>query len=210
MKHDRALLLPLLAVAACAASRAPAPAASVEPTRVSIGWESPNGWKGGAFSLPPRDFAPKLGYRGREVLRFSPGFYAADAPDVWTYAFAFFVDDTTPADPEQVDQQLRVYFRGLGANLGSEHDADLSLDTIVVRAPSTAVPSREHEYRMQIDAFDSWNEGDAITLNIEWQSWLCDGGQHRALLFLVSPLDYGDPAWALMRAERSAITCASG
>ncbi len=189
-----------LASVACAGS----PSGGGARTRPapSYAWQSPQGWRGGTFSVPPA-FAPELGFRGREVLRFSPGYYDEDAHDFWTYAFVFLLPADADVSPEYVEPQLTEYFRGLGANLGSHARADLPRSEIDVQR----VADEGSWHRARIRAFDPWETGAAIDLNVEWSARPCEGDARQALLFKISPLPYDDTAWSELASEAASLRC---
>lgn len=81
---------------------------------------TPEGWRGETIELPP-DFAPTISWKGREVLRFAPGMFKADAADFFSYVFLLELDGGSPDWP----QQLLLYYQGLAAAV-SEGEIDTS------------------------------------------------------------------------------------
>jgi hypothetical protein len=102
--------LAVVALAACAS----APAT----------WRVPAGWKHEVIPFP-LEFAPTLGHRGVEELRFPPGFLDDGAPNQWSYAFVWRLDDPAMMDATALGDALATYFRGLlGAVDGDKHRLD--------------------------------------------------------------------------------------
>ena len=199
---------------ACASQQA-VPEASTVAAKGQVGdpkyqWKSPNGWKGGSFRLPPKDFAPDLGFRGREVLRFSPGYFKGDAHDAWTYAFVLMVDEVGDLPPARLERELHTYFLGLGRNLGKKRQANLSADEIAVEhVESTAAAGGEarmqHTFRATV--FDSWSTQAPVDINLKVDVWLCEGNAHQAVFVSASPLPYSDDVWQSLVAERETFRC---
>src|SRR3569832_1845746 len=101
----------LVLIAACATTK-PAPATS---------WPVPAGWKHEVIPFP-LEFAPGLPHRGLEELRFPPGFLKAGAPNHWSYAFAWRLDDAAELAPTALASELAVYYRELLAAVdGDKH-----------------------------------------------------------------------------------------
>jgi hypothetical protein len=104
--RQTAVLLALLALLSGVA-RAEGP--GVKP---SFTWPLPTGWK--AETIPfPLEFAPDVRHTGVEELRFSPGFGDPAAPDNWTYAFAWVLEDKAAFTAETLERELTAYFKGL-------------------------------------------------------------------------------------------------
>src|SRR5215467_12394930 len=104
-------LIPWIVVAgACGASPASPPA---EPTtRPPAPWSVPAGFRGETIPFP-LDFAPGLGHKGVEELRFAPGVFDPAAPGYWSYAFVWRTDDAAALDAAALGGELTTSFRGL-------------------------------------------------------------------------------------------------
>ena len=74
--------------------------------------KQPANWEFERFSLPP-DFAPNIPYKGAEELRFSPGMFAKDSANYFTYAFVAELDNTNSVSQDDIKNYLLNYFRGL-------------------------------------------------------------------------------------------------
>lgn len=85
----------------------------------SFTWPLPGGWK--AETIPfPLEFAPDVRHTGVEELRFSPGFGDPAAPDNWTYALAWVLEDKASFTAETLERELPAYFKGLSMAVGSK------------------------------------------------------------------------------------------
>ena len=198
---SRLILAPLCVGALASACAAPAPraiSAAAAPSAVRrYEWQSPHGWRGGTFSIPPA-FAADVEFQGREVLRFSPGFYDPDAPGFWNYVFVFLLPRDADVSDANVRAQLIAYFHGLGQNLGPH--ADPALDRATIRASAVG------EGLARVSAYDPW-QGQPVELNVRWSSRPCDGGERRALLFELSRAPLGQGGWSVLRTEVQALRC---
>jgi hypothetical protein len=97
-------------------------------------WTVPAGWKHEAIPFP-LDFAPALGHRGVEELRFAPGFFDASAPGYWSYVFAWRLEDAADLDEPHVEGELQAYFRGLIAAVDDKQEIpEADREQIQVRA----------------------------------------------------------------------------
>jgi len=122
-------------ILACGAA-SPSPAA--EPTsRQASPWAVPGGFRGETIAFP-LEFAPGLGHKGVEELRFAPGFFDPSAPGYWSYAFVWRTDDPAELDAAAIGGELTAYFRGLIAAVDQAVQIT-DRDAIAVRAmPSGA------------------------------------------------------------------------
>src|SRR5690348_7269453 len=86
-----ALVLMLLFVG-CRHARTEAKTAVKDaPEIAGTSWPTPEGWRREVIPFP-LDFAPEIGYRGVEELRFAPRFFDPAAPTYWSYAFAWLLE----------------------------------------------------------------------------------------------------------------------
>lgn len=96
-------------------------------------WQVPAGWKHETIPFP-LDFAPGLAHRGLEELRFPPGFLDEAAPNRWSYAFVWRLEDAATLDATQLGDELAVYFRGLlSAVDGDKHRLDPAMITTTAK-----------------------------------------------------------------------------
>jgi hypothetical protein len=129
-------------------------------------WPVPAGWKHEVIPFP-LDFAPGLPHRGLEELRFPPGFLKAGAPNHWSYAFAWRLDDAAQIEPNALASELAVYFRGLLAAVdGDKHRLDPAQITV------TATPQLE----LRVHLIDTFGDAAAVDLVGTAHRSSCGGG----------------------------------
>jgi hypothetical protein len=158
----RALALACL-LAACRepTKRAPAPtppAGSATPSQVQAdaaakqqlaGWDLPTGWRDEVIPFP-LDFAPSLGHRGYEELRFPPGFFDPASGEYWSYAFVWRTDDAAELDATALAAELTTYFRGL---IAAVDEKGRIKDRDTIRATAKADGDRFVLHAHVFDAF---------------------------------------------------------
>lgn len=155
------------------APAATAPAAPVAPAQPSVDpsqpWAVPDGFR--AETIPfPLDFAPTITHKGREELRFAPGFFDAAAPGFWSYAFVWRTDDAAALDAAAVGAELTVYFRGLIDAVDDKHQL-AGRDTIAATA-SPAGP----RFAIKLHVIDAFKTKQPIDL-VGWgERTVCGGG----------------------------------
>ncbi len=167
-------------------------------------WPVPTGWKHETIPFP-LDFAPELPYRGVEELRFMPGFSTPDAPDFWSYDFAWWLEDTPSFDALTLSSALTTYFRGLALAVGKDK---YSFDPQRFRA-ELALRSEGAERILAGDvwSYDPFKTGKELVLHVEMRLTRCPRAGRNALLFCVSPRPSEDPVWAELRSCAAAWHC---
>lgn len=158
--RQTAVLLVLLALLPGGA-RAEGP--GVKP---SFTWPVPTGWK--AETIPfPLDFAPSVRHTGVEELRFSPGFGNPDAPDNWTYALAWVLEDKASFTAETLERELTVYFKGLSMAVGAKKFSfDASHFSAHIRMRPAAGAPEARELFGTVETYDCFRTGKPITLHV--------------------------------------------
>lgn len=150
-------------ILACGSSRPPAapPPAPRAPAAPSSGpalpWATPEGFR--AETIPfPLDFAPGISHKGREELRFAPGFFDPAAPGYWSYTFVWRTEDPAELAADAVGGELTAYFRGLiGAVDRGRRIADPG--AIVVRATPAGA-----RFALVAHVFDAFKTGQPLDL----------------------------------------------
>ena len=165
----------------------------------SFTWPVPEGWK--AETIPfPLDFAPDVRHTGVEELRFSPGFANPDAPDNWTYAFAWLLEDEAAINEATLAAELTAYFKGLSMAVGSEKfNFDPKHFTARFQAQPAASGSKAREYTGTVETYDCFRTGKPITLHLLVRTIPCQGGIPRAVLVAASRLHDEGKIWPGLR-----------
>ncbi len=180
---------------------------SQEGNEISYSWPSPNQWQGGNFSIPPW-FAEDLNYSGHEVLHFHPDYYNFGTEGFWSYNFVLVVNETKIPTTEEIIEETKLYFVGLGRTLGDKKDSMLSINSIDVN--STGDWASEGDKRFQeytLKAYDSWETGKPIVLNVRVTTWLCKSKKHRVIMYAVSPQNYDHKLWQQLLSETNSFRC---
>ncbi|HEY2029781.1 MAG TPA: hypothetical protein VGH20_11295 [Myxococcales bacterium] len=175
---------------AAASADAGAPPSADSPAHFR--WAVPDGWR--TETIPfPLDFAPALKHRGFEELRFSPGMFKPGAPDFWSYAFVWWLEDERA--PNNLASDLTTYFRGLCREV-AKGKFDLDLSRIKTRLDGAAG---------RIDSYDCFKTGKPIVLELHVISKRC--GNDTALAIALSPADRSAPIWTSLNDLTSKVTC---
>lgn len=163
--------------------------------KLAFVWPVPEGWK--AETIPfPLDFAPDVHHSGVEELRFSPGFANPDAPDNWTYAFAWILKDDATFTEATLAEELTAYFKGLSIAVGSKKfDFDPKHFAARFQARPAASDSMAREYTGTVETYDCFRTGKPITLHLLVRTIPCQRGIQRAVLVATSRLKDEDKVW---------------
>ena len=184
MKFHTSLSIALTVVTlSCVDARAGGPG-----EKPSFTWPVPEGWK--AETIPfPLDFAPDVHHTGVEELRFSPGFANPDAPDNWTYVFAWILEDDATFTETTLAEEMTAYFKGLSIAVGSKKfDFDPKHFAAHFQARTAASDPKAREYTGTIETYDCFRTGKPITLHQLVRTIPCQGGIQRAVIVATSRL----------------------
>jgi len=202
MRPTRALAA-LLALALLAACHAPANANGDEAA-APFDWPLPAGWRQETIAFP-LEFAPSLAFRGREEVRFLPGFFDDKARTYWSYAFSWWLDewleDAPPLDARAIGDALTTYYRGLSLAVGKDRFA-FAAERFA--AEFAAATDGTAAFVGTVRSYDAFTTGQPIELHVEVQQLAGRAGR-RALTFLVSPQPRTDVVWSELRACAAAL-----
>ena len=170
-------------------------------------WPVPEGWKSETIPFP-LDFAPDVHHTGVEELRFSPGFANPDAPDNWTYAFAWILDDAATFSEATLAQEPTAYFKGLSIAVGSKRFAFAPAHFAAhFHARPAASDSKVREYTGTVKTYDCFRTGKPITLHLLVRTLPCPGGTRQAVLVAASRLEDDDKIWPGLRHLLDGFEC---
>jgi len=165
-------LMLLVFVVACSTKQAPPPA----PTTP---WRTPATWRNESFKFP-LEFAPTIGHRGLEELRFPPGFADPKAPGYWSYAFVWRTDDGAALDAAALGGELTVYFRGLIAAVDEKKQVT-DRDAIVAKATA----GNAGRFELAIHVIDIFKTFQPVDLTGWAERRAC--GQGALWVFVLAP-----------------------
>ena len=174
-------------------------------------------WKGERITLPPL-FAPGMGLKGIEEIRFAPGMLDEKSDSFFSYVFVFSVSADQKLTEDVIRKETLTYYRGLAEAVlkrkGVEVDAakfafDLEKTKAVSDAPeSIAKPDAVTQYSGKLDWVEPFATAKAQTLRFEIQTWSNPMMGRNYLLVCVSPKNPGEtePVWKELRGIRRGFT----
>ena len=145
-----------------------------------------SGWSSEEFALPP-GFAPNLP-KGKESLRFAPGWNKPEAEGFWSYAFVMQIEEPKP-NVERVDSLLETYYNGLLKTF-AEGKHDIGAAPAHVELKQVAV-GRYVATMRTIDAFATFKPIE-IRLLVDT---VADGPARSSLRIQLSPQPASHPIW---------------
>jgi hypothetical protein len=169
-----------------------------------INWPVPPGWSRETIPFP-LEFAPDLGYRGVEELRFAPDFYSPHAATYWSYDIIWWLQERPAFDSASISGSLTRYFRGLAMAVGKGKYLFDSTSFQAVLAPTN--PLDPTTLSGQIHSYDPFTTGQPIVLNVEARFRECPKAGRFAVSFLLSPRPPTDTVWSELRKTSASFTC---
>lgn len=155
----------VLVLVGCGSSKEPA-----KPAPAAATWRVPAGWKSETIPFP-LGFAPAIAHQGVEELRFPPGFFKADQPDYWSYAFIWRTTDAAELDGAALGAELTTYFAGLIAEVDKVKKQVKDPSAIIAHAMPDG-----GKFKLHAIAFDAFGDGRQVEL-VGWaQRAACGSG----------------------------------
>jgi hypothetical protein len=164
---------------------------------VGFDWPVPEHW--GPETIPfPLPFAPELAYAGVEELRFMPHFFTPSAEGYFSYSFAWLLDGDLAVSGDQLGRDLTTYYSGLAHSADPDH-----FDASVHHAELAAVG--EGHFHGVVNTADGFNQSVLLRLEADIEVTSC--GDHRVVLFTLSPHAFGDATWTALLDQRQTFRC---
>lgn len=165
---------------------------------------APTNWR--AETIPfPLEFAPDLGYKGTEHVRFAPSWKDFAATDGFSYVFVWDVDPVA-RDATSLARDLRFYFAGLMAAVAKDKP-ELTEKAVATAVQLALVAERRAAvYRGEIKTWNAFGQGEPLTLQIDMTVEGCgDGHQHWFAMLSKAPRDAS--IWRTMKSIREDSKC---
>ena len=98
-------------------------------------------------------FAPTLGWKGIEDIRFAPGMFQADAEDFFSYALVFLLEEGADVSPEGIQREVLTYYQGLSTAVlkGKGVTVDTSKFELSLAEPKTTDGRHNHQCGVRLD-----------------------------------------------------------
>lgn len=125
------------------------------------------GWASETIILPP-DFAPTMP-KGKESLKFAPGWSDPKAEGFWSYALVFQIEEPVPSK-KRIDTLIETYYNGLLSSFAKNANKDISGTPVKVEVTQESA-GKYSATMTAIDAFATYKpikvrfEIEAVAVN---------------------------------------------
>jgi hypothetical protein len=184
------------------------PASAVTATPVgSYYLQVPTGWTTELIPFPI-GFAPGIGYKGMEDLRFAKGWGDIISDEHWCYAFTWWLDGKPVINEGTLQQNLTEYYTGLvNRNINKKSIRENKIVPTVASIKTMATMSGDiATFTGTISMLDYHSE-NPIILNCMIHIKKCDTKDHTALLFQISPKPFDHLVWKQLNMLNTNFTC---
>ncbi|MFN0125791.1 MAG: hypothetical protein ACKV19_03790 [Verrucomicrobiales bacterium] len=170
-------------------------------------------WKGERIELPPA-FAPGMGLKGVEEIRFAPGMFDPKSESFFSYVFVFSVSADQPLTQEVIQKEMLSYYRGLSQSVlkGKQVAVDVDKFTFTMEKDTEATHVPEcagkadgvSQYSGKLDWVEPFASAKSQILYFEMQSWRDPMTAKNYLFVCTSPKQPDDKVaiWKAMRGIR--------
>jgi hypothetical protein len=168
----------------------------------------PAGWTTEHFEIPI-SFAPSILYKGREDIRFTPGWGKYGSNDYWSYAFLWTLEDSPVITAKTIEQHLDFYYTGLiGTNFDRKKNPHDTITPTVVSIAKAATQKNDWEtFSGTVQMFD-YMAHQPITLNCMIHLKVCEKQGKTLLFHQISPKPFTDSVWTGLNALWDGFACA--
>lgn len=141
----------------------------------------------------PIGFAQEIPYKGFADLRFAPGFTDAKSPELWSYVWAWQLNNKETLTANEIENNLELYFNGLlGLHPTAnkvEHSSTLALVLMKEKIDDTLI------FIGKIKTFDTRYTNEPLLLNVKIEAHFCREEKRCFVVFRLSPKDFMHEVW---------------
>ena len=143
-------------------------------------------------------FAPKIGYKGQEDIRFAKGWEDINSDGFWVLVFAWDINLTTKPTAQFFEDNLKLYFDGLMKVVNED-------STITI--PKTKASFSEKEklkegvttFSGTVETYDAFTTKKMLKLNVTIESYYCKESKQYIPLFKFAPRGFKHKAWEMLK-----------
>ncbi|MDT0558837.1 hypothetical protein RM697_09265 [Ichthyenterobacterium sp. W332] len=146
----------------------------------------------------PIGFAREIPYKGFGDLRFAPGFTKADHPELWSYTWAWCLDNIKDVTVQELEDHLELYFNGL-LGLNSEENK-LKYQSTVALFIAKDITENTSKFIGKIKTYDTRYTKKPLTLNVSVTANFCKNEKKSILVFRLSPKAFDHEVWQKLNA----------
>ncbi len=164
---------------------------------------SNDNWRSEVIEFP-LEFAPSLQFLGTEYVRFSPGWGEQDAPDYFSYAFLWVLEQDIMLSSKKIETYMEKYFNGLMTTV-SKSDQNSLQKNIVSKAFFEKI--NDEMYVGKILTYDAFTTKKEVSLNVIVNYSFCKLQNKHCILFTISPQTPEHQIWKKMKKLSIDIQC---
>lgn len=146
---------------------------------------------GSEFFEFPLGFAREIAFKGTEQAVFPRGWGDTESPQLWTYAFAWKIEQNAELTEAEMTTNIEYYFNGL-LGLGSEHTDKPGTEATFVKKANSTGPST---YAGKIETLDTRITKEPMTLYALAEQHFCPDTGTLIVLFRLSPQKFTSTVW---------------
>ena len=160
-------------------------------------------WRSETINFP-LDFAPSLSYSGVEYIKFAPGWGEKNAPDYFSYAFLWVIDQDPKLSSKKLETEMEAYFDGLIHHITSNQDGH---DTNISKTKAFFEKINDAAYAGKILTYDPFTTKKEVRLNVLVYPTACHPENKHLVLFNLSPQNPNHAIWKKMKNIKIDLDC---
>ncbi len=165
---------------------------SQEEESINILKADDSAWGKEVFKFPLR-FASEIPYTGAEEARFPKGWRDTESRDFWSYVFAWQITYQKVMSPEELEENIEIYFNGLMDNKNRmKSDSSISLTNALF------IKNSQTRYTGKVRTFDAFTTKKMFTLNVQVQKYDCPQKNKTIVVFRFSPKPFENDVWSYL------------
>ncbi|HEY0060168.1 MAG TPA: hypothetical protein VGB56_13615, partial [Flavisolibacter sp.] len=168
---------------------------------------TPRGWTEERFPIPI-DFAPQIGQKGVEDVRFAPGWADPKSDEYWSYAYLWWLEGIKDFDAATLQNYLKDYYNGLVTRNVSERNipAGKVIPTEIAIKRIKAAQGDKSTFEGSISMLDYMTQRPMV-LHYRVRVRHCAAQDRTAVLVELSPKVYTHAVWMDLEKISNRLEC---
>ncbi len=152
---------------------------------------APDDWREEVIQFP-LDFAPSLGYKGTQHVRFAPDWGQKDSHQYFSYGFLWDIEKNPLLTPKKLESDMETYFDGIMKKVA---DKNKNSKTKIIKSKAFFESIDENNYIGKVLTYDAFIRKKEVELNILAEYLSCPSSNKHFVLFKISPQKIDHPIW---------------
>ena len=160
-------------------------------------------WEGEVREFPLK-FAPNFKYKGKEFIKYAPGWKKNNQTDFFSYVLLWDIDKNPELNASELEFIMEVYYDGL---INSKLNKKPGTEPGIPVTKAFFEEINPNLFVGKVLTYDFLNHSGSVELNITVETQECSKDENFIILYKISPKEIKNPLWKKLNKVNITTIC---